>query len=506
MSLTETTPRSLYYHLFIAAAAGVVMTLAFAPFRLPYLAMLSAALLAYLWVSTQPKRSFWIGMGFGFGLFSSGVSWIVISMVQFGGVPFPLAILLTVLLILIFSLYIGLCGYLVASTWRIPLNLRLLIIFPTLWILIEWFRGWFLTGFSWLDVGYAYPETILGHYAPLVGVYGVGWLSLFFSGAIIVLWKAKWLAKGVVASSMAILVALPNFFPTDKWLIEDGEPVSVSLVQGNIDQDKKWLPEQREPTLHLYEELSAPLWAKSTLVIWPETAIPAFYDELQDNYLADLGEVAKVNGALLLTGIAFMDFDKGVYTNAVAAIGGPTLDEHNFYHKRHLVPFGEYMPIEPILGKLMDFLQIPMSDFAPGSTEQALIRKDHLTMSVSVCYELAFGAELRRDLPQSNVLINVSNNAWFGDSLAPHQLLQMAQMRALEFGRYLVLSTNNGVSAVVNERGKIVSTMQQFKTGAMSAQVKPFSGVTPYTRFGDLAWAVWVIPLLLMSLLFRRTS
>jgi apolipoprotein N-acyltransferase len=283
-------------------------------------------------------------------------------------------------------------------------------------------------------------------------------------------------------------IALPiNSIP---WTIADAKEKSVAIVQAAIPQEIKWQPEIQERTIELYLDLSGEHWGKVDLIVWPETAIPKFYHQAE-TVLHDLQTLTLYHNTDFVTGIPHMDPETKKYYNSIIVIGRST----GIYHKRHLVPFGEYLPLDSMIRPILDMLSIPMSSFSPGD-ERPLLQVAGVPAGVSICYEDVFGEEIIDAMPEAKFHINVSNDAWFGDSLAPHQHLQMARMRAIETGRYMVRSTNTGISAIIDERGKIISSSPQFQPDVLVANIKTFSGTTPYALYGN--WLVIIMSILIL--------
>lgn len=464
----------------LALLAGLAFPFAFAPFELGWLAILSLAVLFSVWHGSNPRRAAIRGYLFGLGQFGFGVSWVYISMHSFGGASPWAAGLLTALFAATFALYPALAGYLVRRWGSLP-SLNLLVTTPALWLLVEWFRGWFLTGFPWLQTGYSQLSTPLGKLAPIAGVYGVGSLAAFvaaclatfvcLNGANRRLWP---LAAGVLCLGLT-KIALPQ------WSTAAGPAFSVALIQGNVAQDLKFQPDQKWRTLERYVALTQAHW-DAKVIIWPETAVPAFYQQLADTFFAQLNAAAKQHGSDLLIGVPVGSSDGSAdYYNGLVSVGATPA----IYRKHHLVPFGEFLPLKPLLGFILDILQIPLSDFSAGDIHQPLLKAGGWPLLATVCYEDAFGNEGRIGLPEAAYLVNVSNDAWFGDSIAPYQHLQMARMRALETGRYMLRVTNTGITAVIGPDGKVIKQLPQFQASALTAEITPMMGATPYVRFGD---------------------
>lgn len=478
----------------LALSAGALLPLAFAPFNLYPLALLAPALLFFLWIDVTPGRAAWRGWLFGLGQFGVGVNWVYISIHTFGHAPVLVTLALTVTFIAFLALYPALLGGLTLRLFATHNGWRSLIVWPAAWALLEWLRGWFLSGFPWLAIGYSQVDTPLAAYAPVLGVYGVSWLLALCAGAITLL-----PSKRAVAVLMAIvLVGLG--LERVAWTHADGDGRRVALIQGNISQAVKWEPDQREPTLDLYQDLTRANW-NNDLIIWPETAVPIFYHQVADKFIADVQGEARKQGVDLLLGIPVLDLGTDRYYNTMMSLGA----QQGFYRKRHLVPFGEFLPLRPLLGWLLDYLQIPMSDFSAGALRQPLLRAAGYPVGISICYEDAFGEEVIGDLPEAAYLVNVSNDAWFGDSLAPHQHLQIARMRALETGRYMLRATNTGISAIIGPKGQLQAKSPQFQVHVLTGDMQPMAGATPYVRWGNRAVVVILLGLFGIAL-WRRTS
>ena len=461
--------------------AGVLAPLAFAPLGIFPLAILAPAVLFALWLDAAPARAAWRGFLFGLGMFGVGVSWIYVAIHDFGHSGVALALFLTGLFVSILALYPALLGYLAARIFPGNGWPKYLLALPAGWVLFEWWRGWFLTGFPWLNLGYSQIGSPLGGYAPLVGVYGVSLAVAASAGLLLGVLRLRARAR------LACLVALAAVWGGGllaaqwQWTQPSGAALRVSLVQGNIPQDTKWRPELLQPTLDLYAGLTRARWGDD-LVIWPEGAVTAFHHQVTDSYLAPLARTARAHGTDLLIGLPVMDLQTRRYYNSMLSLGA----DEGFYHKRHLVPFGDYVPLAQWLRGLIAALDLPMSGFSPGPEDQPLLAVAGRAAAVAICYEDIFGEELIRSLPRAELLVNATNNAWYGDSFAPHQHLEMSRMRALETGRYMLRVTTNGVSAVIDARGRIVARSPQFRTFVLTGEARPMQGATPYVRLGNL--------------------
>lgn len=477
----------------LALLAGIALPLAFAPFDLFPLAVLSLAALFWLWLHAAPRAAFRRGFAYGTGMFGLGVSWVFVSMYDNGGVSLPLSLFLTAVFVLFLALFPGLLGYFIARVFpcnkSTPQRLKLLLVFPAAWVLGEWVRGWFLTGFPWLNLGYSQIDAPLASIAPVLGVYGVSLAVALSAGCVTLLplGPTKWRVGALVG--LFLLWGGATVLHNVSWVQPAGAPLRVSLLQGNIPQNLKWLWDLREPTMELYAKLTRESWG-SDLIVWPESAVPALYSGVED-YFDGLAREARDHGSELLIGVIHEEPD-GKYYNAVVSAGA---GKPQFYYKRHLVPFTEYLPMKNVLGGLVRFMQVPMSDFSVGRSAAPLAVAGQQA-AISICYEDAFGEETIESLPQATLLVNVTNDAWFGDSIAPPQHLQIARMRSLEAGRPMLRATNTGMTAVVDDKGRLQSVAPQFETYALHDTVQPMQGSTPYARFGN-----WVVVTALFVLL-----
>lgn len=483
----------------LALLAGAAMPLAFAPFGWFPVAVLSLAVLFHLWSRATPRTAFALGWLFGLGLFGVGVSWINTSIGLFGGIGPALIVVITVLFVGAAAVYPGLAGWLSVRFGGPTDGVRLLLVYPALWGLVEWLRGWFLTGFPWLAAGYAQIDSPLAGLAPLLGVYGVGWAVAFSAGGLVYGLRANGRPRWLTLAALVLLWLGAAGLGQIHWTEPAGDSVRVSLVQGNIAQDMKWQSWERQRTLDIYAGLTRSHW-DSGLIIWPETAVPAFFDQVEAEFLVPLAEEAGQHHTELLIGVPYQDPRSGAYFNSMLALGS----EPGIYHKRHLVPFAEYVPLPKLFGPLMALFQIPMSDFSSGGSARPLLTVAGHAIGLSVCYEDAFGEEMIEALPEAAWLMNASNDAWFGDSLAPHQHLEIARMRSRETGRWMMRATNTGVSALIDDHGRVVARSPLFEPDVVTGEVRPMRGMTPYARYGNgLAVVVMLVMLLIASVRSR---
>jgi apolipoprotein N-acyltransferase len=474
----------------VSGLLGGATVFGFAPFGYSALPALTLAGLFVLWRRAATARAAaWLGLAFGIGLFGAGVSWIYIALARFGGMEGALAALATAGFGAYLALFPALAGWLTAWLARVDTGARLAAA-AACWALVEWLRSWLFSGFPWLSVGYAQTQAPLGGYAPIGGVFLVG-LALTASAALVARVadvRAPSQRRGAVAAAAALLVVWGGGFGlrSIEWSRPVGDPVTVSLVQGNIAQDLKFEAKYREQTLAIYAELVAQ--AKGRLIVLPESALPMFADEVPPAYVAQLRTVAQQRGGDLLVGLFLFEpraagEAEDRYFNSVVSVGTAT---PQVYRKRHLVPFGETIPAKPIVGWFIRrVLNIPLADQTPGPADQAPFEIAGQRVAVNICYEDAFGGELIRQLPEATLLVNVTNDAWYGRSLAAEQHAQIAAMRALETARPMLRATNTGITAIIDHRGAEVSRLPWFTRGVLEGAIAGRSGTTPYVRFGD---------------------
>jgi len=480
---------------FLALLAGALVPLAFAPLSYFALAVIAPALLFLLWMDVTPRRALWRGFLFGAGQFGVGVSWVFVAIHDFGHSGVPLAVFLTFLFCGVLTLFPMGLGYVAARFLRGPDWMRLAVLFPAAWTLSEWLRGWVLTGFPWLNLGYSQIDAPLRGLAPIAGVYGVSFAVVISAGLFALFLHAN-RRTSIIALSVFSALWLGSLGLTRiEWTQASGDPIPVSLVQGNVPQDTKWRPEMLKHTLDLYATLTRAHW-DSRLILWPEAAITAFQHELADNFLAGLAEEARAHGTDIVLGIPVLDQETRRYHNSLLSVGATP----GVYHKRHLVPFGDFVPFAEFLRGLIRFFDLPMSGFSPGPAHQELLTAAGQKLAAAICYEDVFGEELIQALPHATLLVNATNNAWYGNSFAPHQHLEMSRMRALETGRYMLRVTTNGVSALIDQRGVVVKRSPQFVTHVLSGTVVPHTGATPYVWLGNWLIVSGVILTLLITL------
>ena len=478
-------------HLLAAALAGSLTAyLSFAPIGWWWVPYFGFAVLAAL-VARAPtvKRGALIGFIFGLAYFLAGVAWVRVSMNQFGGMPLPLAWFSAFLFCAYLALYPMLAGAFIA--WAKPKNPWFFaFVFASAWTFGEYLRAYLFTGFEWLSVGASqvgpFTQTII---TQSLGSFGASWfiaLLAGFIGASVTSTasppklaarrrRAKLTTQVVVG---VVVVGWLSFilFPFSETV---GVPIKVSLLQGNVAQSMKWEPEKFAETLALYERLVSQ--AKGELIILPETALPAPLSRIPTEYIERLRGIANSKNANLIIGVPVQE--NGKFYNTAISLG---VEDAQQYRKVHLVPFGEYMPLRGMLAWFYANLTIPMSDFSSGDALQPNIKVNGQSLGISICYEDAFARDVHRTLPDATLLVNISNDAWFGQSAAAEQHLQLSQMRAIEFARPMLRANNTGITAVIDERGRVTQRLQSFTEGILETTIHGRKGSTPYAAWGDL--------------------
>lgn len=484
----------------LALGGGVALSFAFAPFGLWWLALLAPALLMFLWARASGAREgAWLGFFFGLGLYAAGTWWLYISIRIFGEAPIPVALGVMGALVLIMAGYQALLGY-VAVRWLEPGSFAgRLLWMPAAWVLLEWWRGWFLTGFPWLSLGYSQTDTWLAGLAPVGGVPLVTFALLAGAGALLSLGQERGARRAAALVALVLPWTLGLSLRGVQWTTEAGEPRSVAILQGAIPQDLKWLESNQQNILDTYEALHREALG-ADLIIWPESALPDYANFLPA-YIGNVWSRAERRGSDVVMGIMRIEENPAggepLYFNSMLAMAG---DEPAFYDKRQLVPFGEFFPVPAFVRTWLRLLSLPNSDFTVGATRQEAFTVAGTRVAPSICYEDAYPALLRQETLGANALVTVTNDAWFGRSPARYQHLQIARMRALEARRYLMRAANDGVSAVIGPDGRIMARAREFQPTVLRSQFTPRAGATPYLAAGNLPVLGLVLGLLLVRL------
>ncbi len=455
-----------------AAPAGAALALAFAPVSWVPLAFLCPAVLFLLWQDATPRSAAWRGFLFTGGTFLAGTYWLYHSIHLVGGAPLWIAAFLMLGLVAIMGSYTAALGYAVAR-WGVAAGARRwLLLLPAGWVLVEWFRGWFLSGFPWLALGYTQLDTPLASFAPVAGVYGTSLAVALVAGACVALLLGDRGARVGAAATVAAVGIAAVSLERIEWTAARGTRIDVALVQGAVPQSMKWEPGQRERTLDLYADLTIPHLGAG-IIVWPEAALPALESDLRD-YLETLRAAARAQGSDVVMGLLRRDRATGAFHNSMVALGAT----EQWYDKRRLVPFGEFFPVPATVREWLRLMNLPYSDFVPGARDQAPLAAGGETLAPTICYEDAYASEQLALARRSTLLVNVTNDAWFGDSTAPHQHLDISRMRSLETGRPMLRATNDGVTA-------LIAHLPQFQPGVLTGTVEPRTGLTPYARLGN---------------------
>ena len=496
--------RILARGLAVPFVAGAACVFGFAPFYAWPVPILMVALLFHqLDASGTPLRAGLSAFAFGLGYFLAGVSWIYVSLHVYGSMPAPLAATATFLVCAYLALFPAAAGW-AALRWGGTRSGPRLVLMSAAFVAFEWLRGWLFSGFPWLTLGTSQvPSSPLAGFAPFAGAYGTS-LAVTLAAALVCAFfqsVALSTARYRLLAALAILFLAGGIARTVTWTSASGEPITVALLQGNVPQQLKWQEDMRAKTLLDYRQMT--IAARARVIVLPETALPAFFDQLPADYLESLREPARREGREILMGTVERHFrgQEYEYYNSVLNLTDPS---QRSYRKRHLVPFGEYIP--PGFRWILAVLKIPLSDFAVPAGKPEVIVAGGRNFGVAICYEDIFGEEVIELLPQAEILLNVSNDAWFGESFAADQHLQASQMRALETGRWMVRSTNTGVTAAIDADGRVVTRLPAFTTGTLVQAVEPRTGMSPYARWGNYAALILVAALAGAALTHARRA
>tara|TARA_R110001583_G_scaffold26571_11_gene95882 strand:- start:6891 stop:8462 length:1572 start_codon:yes stop_codon:yes gene_type:complete len=495
--------------IFIAMLLGAIQVFSFAPFGqwwTLYPSFIGLFLLLQK-VNSSSKRLFLISFSFNLAMFLATVHWVYVSMDLFGGMPQ----LVSMLLILILCAYLAIFPTLaiwVSTRFRfISYSQRLLMFLPVSWLIMDWFRGWFLTGFPWAYLGYSHADTPLVGFAPILGVQGITLAILLISAALALIIQKRHIIPNLL---FVLSIVVSGYLLKDLRYTELQPAIKVALVQGNIDQNEKWLPKQLYPSLFKYLDLSEAgdnSDRENELIIWPESAIAALEIDMQ-RFLQPLSEELEMKGKTLMTGIIEYDLNKDEYRNAIIMLGklpkeaSYSQTSSNRYRKHHLLPIGEFVPFETLLRPLAPYFNLPMSSFQRGDEVQSNLTNGFANIAPALCYEVAFAELLRKNISEeTGLLLTLSNDAWFGNSIGPDQHLQIARLRAIEFARPILRSTNNGITAIYDDQGKELGRLPSHTEGVLRHKVQPALGSTPYQRMGSAPLYLYCLFILGMMLI-----
>ena len=475
--------------------AGAIFPLGLAPFNLWPAVLISIALLFRSLQHKTIKKTLLNTTAYAFGLFFAGASWLYVSIHEYGFIAAPLALLATILFCLFLACIFAIPFALSALIPQTPISW--IFALPSIWILSEWVRTWFLTGFPWLFAGYSHTGTWLSGWAPVGGVLWLSFLSAF-SGILLALICQGRIKVSVVRQSTVVMLCVVfagYILQQYQWTEESGKPLSVTLIQPNIPQSGKWSEEKQTAILTQLSAQTEGHWDKD-LIIWPEMAVPTIPERIPV-FMQDLQKRALKTNTSLLSGIVIYDNETRRYFNSMIAMGPST----GQYNKTRLVPFGEYVPFESMLRGLIKFFDLPMSSIALGAVNQHPFSVHGHLISAAICYEVVYPDLVARNSIDSAIIMTVSNDTWFGRSIGPKQHMQMAQMRALENAKPLMRGTNNGISALVDHKGRIYQLAEQHKIAALSGIVQPRIGATIFSKLRS--WPIIFIALLICIVLVR---
>lgn len=510
------------YALWLALPMGAVLSLAFAPFEWWPLAILGLAYLFAAWQHAPPRRAAKFGFLFTAGIFLAGTYWLYNTIHEIGHAPAWIAIFLMFGMVAIIGGYCGLLGYAIGrwlnpcpaapstlasanaasvdaqgqSGRRISL-LFLLLVLPAAWTLLEWFRGWFLSGFPWFALGYSQTDTPLAGFAPIGGVYTISLLVAISAGAVVALLDGSSRQRLIAVIALAAIWGSGAVLWKHEWTRPVNGPLTVAVVQGAVPQDVKWSEQYRDSTLQLYRDLTLPHLG-SDIILWPEAALPEMPEQLRD-YLSFMWSAARAKHSTLIMGLLHYGENESDVRNGLLSLD----QELHWYDKRRLVPFGEFFPVPAFVREWMRLQSLAYSDITPGARQQPALTAAGQKIGATICYEDAYGAEQLHVLREATLLVNVTNDAWFGDTTAAPQHLQISRMRVMEAQRPLLRAANDGISAIIDADGKVEKTLPRFKPAVLTGSVQPRTGLTPYAHVGNwplvsfcmaiLAFALWPV-------------
>ncbi|SMF54781.1 Apolipoprotein N-acyltransferase [Alteromonadaceae bacterium Bs31] len=473
--------------------SGSILPLSFAPYELWWFGILACSSLALCLKKISARRALWRSFLFALGMYGTGVSWVYVSIHDFAYTPAWLASIMTAMFVAFMAL---------VFCWPFYFYKRcvggsyfgVLLGFPATWVISEWVRSWFLTGFPWLYLGYGHTDSWLAGWSPVFGVYGLSFLAAFTATSLLSIQRAseklslgkRWHRKlsYITLSSVAAIWLGGLALTSVNWTTPTKE-LSVSIVQPNIPLEVKWNPLFRGEITDTLLELTEDHW-QSDIIVWPEAAIPMMYHEA-DFFIEELQKLATANNTALVSGILYDDEQPNTYYNSIFGMG----TAENIYFKQRLVPFGEYVPLEKYLRGLIRFFDLPNSIIHRGPLLQEGIKTNEYSIAPYICYEIVYPDLVANMLGDAQLLVTISNDAWFGESIGPLQHFQMAQMRALETGRYVIRGTNTGLSGIISHKGEVTLAGTQFKAETITGKVMLTEGKTPFARFGS--WPMIII-------------
>lgn len=478
---------------------GFIGVFSFSPYNYWFIAIISISGLFFIIYEKNKIETIILGYIWGLGLFGHGIHWLYISLVNFSNIPNIINIFLLILLIMYLSIYPALFTFFLSYFISNKSSISYVFCAPVIWHIVEWFRGKIFTGFPWLQFGYTQIDGPLKIIAPILGVEGITFILIIISALFVYAIFNKKLIFFIIAS---FFIFIPQFLQKIKWytIKNNSYLVNVTLIQGNIDNTIQWNKKKIHDTLNIYYKLSCPYFKKSSIIIWPESAIPDIENNQQE-FIKSLDYTLLLNKTSLITGIIYSNMQD--YYNSIIILGNKHYYNYFYnqrYKKHHLVPFGEFLPLRKFL-----LFNLPISNFSKGNYFQSQLKVKKYKITTAICYEIIFGKQLRDNFDNTtDFLVNISNDSWFGNSIGPWQHFQMARMRALELGRPLLRSSNNGITAVINANGEIQKLVPQFIPSTLNTDIQITTGLTPYAMFGsNLLWII-VFIFLVISIILKK--
>jgi apolipoprotein N-acyltransferase len=502
--------RNKYHKYLLCIIAGAILPLSLAPFNWILCGVLSIAV-AFLCIRNQPssKMAWLLGFCYGIGMFGSGVSWVYVSIHDYGGASIALASLLTLMFILLlatifsstmFYLYCKLncIAHTESQDKQQHIYCSQALLFSALWVLFEWLRSWLFTGFPWLFIGYSAIDTSIAGFAPVFGVYSLSFIIVFTTTIVtcLILSKGSDIKVWLATILMLILITISHVFLNNYQWSTTKSQLQIAAIQANIPQTTKWDSEFTQLSIDKHLQLTQTILDKD-LIVWPENAIPVILTDFNHN-LPQLNNLAKNNSLTIITGIPINDSSGKVY-NSILSLGAI----NQKYDKTKLVPFGEYVPFESLLRGTIDFFDLPMSSFSAGNTNQGVLNLPVAAISASICYEAAYPDFIASHAKNSDFLVNISNDTWFGNSFGPFQHLQIARMRSLETGRWMIRATNSGITALINDKGNIIKQLAMQQPGVLSGTITTVTGSTPFMKL--LSWPIILLCILIILTILRKS-
>ena len=484
----------------IALFCGLLFPLGFAPFNIWPFTILSLSLILYLINKTSIKGAFLVGWIYGIGLWGLGISWVYVSIHYHGNLGLVSSFIITFVFISLLSLYTGLTAYLFKKLKTNNEYLDYLIFFPVIWVSIEVLRSYLFTGFPWLIVGTSLAGTSIGGWIPILGSYGVSILTLMISGSLVLMFKKELKINWYPA--LIIMIILVSSFTLYKinWTKEI-TTIQASIYQPNLTLEEKWSSKGVRQTMALVKDsvLNAD---EGEFIFFPETALIFDKEEMQP-WFSDLEGQASQRNISLISGIFAKDPENPGSIERYNRIQGFGATK-GYYDKIHLVPFGEFIPLKDYIGKILDIMGINQFNILQGEAYSHLI-SNKLSISASICYEIAFNELVRKTAKSSNLLVTISNDTWFGASIGPEQHLEIAQSRALEHQKSLIRATNSGISAIIDRKGKIVQRQDFFEKKELKGEISIYEGKTPFSIIGNYFIYGYIILIYMYLFKFKRT-